>query len=421
VLSATLNTGGENLLRGLEHVLADLDEGGGRLQISMTGKEAFRLGENIAATPCKVVFQNELLQLLQYEPSTPKVRKRPLFIIMPWINKFYVLDLQPKNSFIKWAVDQGHTVFVPSWVNPDEKLAETTFEDYMTHGLIAAFDAIEAATGEHKFNAIGYCLGGTMLNATIAYLTAHGDDRVVSATNFVTLVDFTDAGDLGVFVDEEQITSVEKRMQEHGYLDAADMAMSFNMLRANDLIWSFVVNNYLLGKDPAPFDLLYWNADATRMPAAMHSYYIRNMYQKNLLKEPGGITLAGTPIDLRTIKTPMFLLSCKEDHLAPWKSTYAATQLYSGPVTFVLAASGHLAGVISPPGSKYGHWTNDKLPANPDDWFAGAEAQKGSWWPLWDKWVTQFDGGRVKARIPGDHKLKVIEDGPGSYVRMRAV
>jgi polyhydroxyalkanoate synthase subunit PhaC len=421
VLSATLNTGGENLLRGLEHVLADLDHGEGRLQIAMTDTNAFRFGENIASTPGKIVFQNELLQLLQYEPTTPTVRKRPLFIIMPWINKYYVLDLQPKNSFIKWAVDQGHTVFVPSWVNPDEKLAETTFEDYMTRGLIAAFDAIEAATGEHTFNAIGYCLGGTMLAATLAYLAAHGDNRIASATDFVTLVDFTEAGDLGVFVDEQQISSVEKRMEEHGYLDASDMAMSFNMLRANDLIWSFVVNNYLLGKDPAPFDLLYWNADATRMPAAMHSYYIRNMYQRNLLKEPGGITLAGTPIDLRTIKTPTFLLSCREDHLAPWKSTYAATQIYSGPVTFVLAASGHLAGVISPPGSKYGHWTSDKLPASPDEWFAGAEAQKGSWWPTWDKWVTQYDDGRVPARIPGDGKLEVIEDAPGSYVRVRAV
>ena len=259
------------------------------------------------------------------------MRKRPLFIIMPWINKFYVLDLQPKNSFIKWAVDQGHTVFVPSWVNPDEKLAQTTFEDYMTHGLIEAFDAIEAATGEHKFNAIGYCLGGTMLAATIAYLAAQGDNRIVSATYFVTLIDFTEVGDMGVFIDDEQIASVEKRMAEHGYLEASDMAMSFNMLRANDLIWSFVVNNYLLGKEPAPFDLLYWNADATRMPAVMHSFYMRNMYQKNLLKEPGGITLAGTPIDLRKIKTPVFLLSCREDHLAPWKSTYAATQIYSGP------------------------------------------------------------------------------------------
>ncbi len=421
VLTETLNSGGQNLLHGLEHVLSDLEEGHGRLQISMTGKEAFRFGENIASTPGKVVFQNELLQLLQYSPSTEKVRKRPLFIIMPWINKFYVLDLQPKNSFLKWAVDQGHTVFVPSWANPDEKLAQTSFEDYMTHGLIEAFDAIEAATGEHEFNAIGYCLGGTMLAATMAYLAARGDNRVVSATNFVTLLDFTEVGDMAVFIDDEQIASVEKRMAEHGYLEASDMAMSFNMLRANDLIWSFVVNNYLLGKEPAPFDLLYWNADATRMPAVMHSFYIRNMYQKNLLKEPGGITLAGTPIDLRKIKTPIFMLSCREDHLAPWKSTYAATHLYGGPITFVLAASGHLAGVISPPGSKYGHWTNDKLPPTPDEWFATATAQKGSWWPLWDKWVTQFAGGWVPARTPGEGKLPAIEDAPGSYVRVRAV
>jgi polyhydroxyalkanoate synthase subunit PhaC len=421
VLTATLNTGGQNLLHGLENLLADFDHGEGRLQISMTDMNAFRFGENIASTPGKVVFQNDLLQLLQYEPTTPQVRKRPLFIIMPWINKYYVLDLQPKNSFIKWAVDHGHTVFVPSWVNPDETLAQKTFEDYMIHGLIAAFDAIEAATGEHEINAIGYCLGGTILAATIAYLIARGEQRVASATYFVTLIDFTEVGDMGVFIDEEQISSVEKRMQEHGYLDASDMAMSFNMLRANDLIWSFVVSNYLLGKDPVPFDLLYWNADATRMPAVMHSFYIRNMYQKNLLKEPGGITLDGTPIDLSKIKTPSFLLSCRDDHLAPWKSTYAATRIYSGPVKFVLAASGHLAGVISPPGSKYGHWTNDKLPASPDEWFAGAEAHKGSWWPLWDEWVSQFDGGRVPARKPGGGKLAVIEDAPGSYVRMRAV
>ena len=423
VLEATVKTGGQNLLKGLEHVLEDLDHGDGRLQIAMTDPNAFRFGENIASTPGKVVFQNELLQLLQYAPSTETVRKRPLFIIMPWINKYYVLDLQPKNSFIKWAVDQGHTVFVPSWANPDETLAQTSFEDYMTRGLIAAFDAIEAATGEHEINAIGYCLGGTMLAATMAYLAAKGDNRVVSATNFVTLTDFSEVGDMAVFIDDEQISSVEKRMAEHGYLEASDMAMSFNMLRSNDLIWSFVVNNYLLGKEPAPFDLLYWNADATRMPAVMHSFYMRNMYQKNLLREPGGITLAGVPIDIRKVKTPVFMLSCREDHLAPWKSTYAATQLYGGPVTFVLAASGHLAGVISPPGSKYGHWTNDTrpLPKTPDEWFAGATAQKGSWWPLWDKWVTDFAGGRVPARIPGDGKLPALEDAPGSYVRVRAV
>jgi len=254
-------------------------------------------------------------------------------------------------------------------------------------------------------------------------VVSSADNRVVSATNFVTLTDFSEVGDMAVFIDDEQISSVEKRMAEHGYLEASDMAMSFNMLRSNDLIWSFVVNNYLLGKEPAPFDLLYWNADATRMPAVMHSFYMRNMYQKNLLREPGGITLAGVPIDIRKVKTPVFMLSCREDHLAPWKSTYAATQLYGGPVTFVLAASGHLAGVISPPGSKYGHWTNDTrpLPKTPDEWFAGATAQKGSWWPLWDKWVTDFAGGRVPARIPGDGKLPALEDAPGSYVRVRAV
>ena len=421
VLNATLKTGGQNLLRGFEHLLADLEHGDGRLTIEMADMKAFRLGENIAATPGKVVFQNELLQLIQYSPTTAGARKRPLLILMPWINKFYVLDLRPKNSFIKWAVDQGHTVFVTSWVNPDEKLAQVTFEDYMIRGVLAALDAVEAATGEKSVNAIGYCLGGTLLATTLAYLAAHGDDRVASATFFVTLVDFTDVGDMEVFIDEEQISSIEKRMQEQGYLEAQDMALSFNMLRANDLIWSFVVNNYLLGKDPAPFDVLYWNADATRMPAAMHSFYLRNMYQKNLLKDPGGITLAGTPIDLRKIRTPIFLLSTREDHLAPWKSTYAATQLYSGPVTFVLAASGHLAGVISAPGSKYGHWTNDNLPATPDEWFSGATAHEGSWWPYWDQWVTKFDGGRAPARQPGDGKLKVIEDAPGSYVRTSAV
>jgi polyhydroxyalkanoate synthase len=421
VLNATLNTGGQNLLRGLEHLLADLEHGDGRLAIEMADMKAFRFGENIASTPGKVIFQNELLQLIQYSPTTAEARKRPLLILTPWINKFYVLDLRPKNSFIKWAVDQGHTAFVTSWVNPDEKLAQVTFEDYMTLGVFAALDAVEAATGERSVNAIGYCLGGTMLATSLAYLAAHNDDRVASATCFVTLIDFTEVGDMEVFIDEEQISSLEKRMQEQGYLEAQDMALSFNMLRANDLIWSFVVNNYLLGKEPAPFDLLYWNADATRMPAAMHSFYLRNMYQKNLLKVPGGITLAGTPIDLRKIKTPMFLLSTREDHLAPWKSTYAATHIYSGPVTFVLAASGHLAGVISAPGSKYGHWTNEKLPATPDEWFAGAKAHEGSWWPYWDEWVTKFDGGRVPARMPGGGKLKVIEDAPGSYVRTRAV
>lgn len=420
VLAATLYSGGQNLLRGLENLLVDLERGNGRLSITMTDMKAFRLGETIATTPGKIVCQNELMQLIQYRPSTPEVRRRPLLIVPPWINKFYVLDLQPKNSFINWAVDQGHTVFVISWTNPDEKLAEKSFENYMIEGPLAALDAIETATGERNVNTIGYCLGGTLLASTAAYLAAKGDDRIASATYFVTLVDFTDAGEMAVFIDEAQLASLERRMRERGYLEAQDMATAFNMLRANDLIWSFVVDNYLLGKEQMPFDLLFWNSDSTRMPAAMHSFYLRKMYQQNLLAKPGGINLADTPIDLSKISTPTFILSTREDHIAPWKSTYAATQLYSGPVKFVLSASGHMAGVISGPGSKYGHWTNDNLPPSPDEWFADATPHRGSWWPVWDEWITQLDSGRVPAREPGGGRLTIVEDAPGSYVRVRS-
>jgi polyhydroxyalkanoate synthase subunit PhaC len=419
VLTATLQSGGQNLLRGLENLLFDLERGNGRLSITMTDLKAFRLSENIATTPGKVVYQNELMQLIQYRPSTQEVRRRPLLIVPPWINKFYVLDLQPKNSFIKWAVDQGHTLFVISWVNPDQKLAEKSFEDYMLEGPLAALAAIKSATGERNVNTIGYCLGGTLLASTAAYLAAKGDDRIASATYFATLVDFTDVGDMAVFIDEEQLVSLERRMQERGYLEAQDMVTAFNMLRANDLIWSFVVDNYLLGKEQMPFDLLFWNSDSTRMPAAMHSFYLRKMYQHNLLAKPCGISLAGTPIDLSTIKAPTFILSTREDHIAPWKSTYAATRLYSGPVKFVLSASGHMAGVISAPGSKCDHWANDNLPPSPDEWFAGATPHLGSWWPVWDEWVTELDSGRVPAREPGGGKLTIIEDAPGSYVRVR--
>src|SRR6478735_6442465 len=418
VLTATLESGGQNLLRGLENLLADLERGNGRLAITMTDLKAFRPGENIATTPGKIVYQNELMQLIQYTPSTGDVRRRPLLIVPPWINKFYVLDLQPKNSFIKWAVDQGHTLFVISWVNPDQKLAEKSFENYMLEGPLAALAAIESATGERNLNTIGYCLGGTLLASTAAYLAAKGDDRIASATYFATLVDFTDVGDMAVFIDEQQLVSLERRMQKRGYLEAQDMATAFNMLRANDLIWSFVVDNYLLGKEQMPFDLLFWNSDSTRMPAAMHSFYLRKMYQQNLLAKPCGINLAGTPIDLTKIKTPTFILSTREDHIAPWKSTYAATRLYSGPVKFVLSASGHMAGVISAPGSKCDHWANDNLPPSPDEWFAGATPHLGSWWPVWDEWVTQLDSGRVPGREPGGGKLTIIEDAPGSYVRV---
>src|SRR6202043_2293758 len=401
VLTATLESGGQNLLRGLENLLVDLERGNGRLSITMTDMKAFRLGETIATTPGKIVCQNELMQLIQYTQSTTEVRRRPLLIVPPWINKFYVLDLQPKNSFIKWAVDQGHTVFAISWVIPDEKLAAKGFENYMLEGPLAALDAIESATGERSVNAIGYCLGGTLLASTAAYSAAKGDDRITSATYFATLVDFTEVGDMAVFIDEEQLASLERRMRERGYLEAQDMATAFNMLRANDLIWSFAVNNYLLGREQMPFDLLFWNSDSTRMPAAMHSFYLRKMYQQNLLAKPGGISLAGTPIDLSTIRTPTFILCTREDHIAPWKSTYAAARLYSGPVKFVLSASGHMAGVISAPGSKYGHWANDNLPPSPDEWFADATPHLGSWWPVWDEWITQLASDRVPAREPG--------------------
>ena len=422
VLRTTIETGGENLVKGLDNLLKDLERGKGRLLIKMTDLEKFKVGVNIAVTPGQVIYQNDLMQLIQYEPTTEKVHQRPLLIIPPWINKFYILDLRPENSFIRWAVSQGHTVFVVSWVNPDEKLAQKTFEDYMSEGLLAALDAIEQATGEREANVIDYCLGGTLLAATLAYMKAKGsDDRIKSATYFVALVDFKEAGELSVFIDEEQLHFLEERMRENGYLEGSDMATTFNMLRANDLIWSFVVNNYLLGKEPFPFDLLYWNSDSTRMPAAMHSFYLRNMYQENKLVVPGGITLAGVPIDVSTIATPSFLLSTREDHIAPWKSTYAATQLYRGTVKFVLAASGHIAGVVNAPGkSKYGHWENAKNPATPEEWLASATQYPDSWWPAWEKWVGKYAGGEVPARKPGDGKLKPIEKAPGTYVLVKA-
>jgi poly[(R)-3-hydroxyalkanoate] polymerase subunit PhaC len=419
-LRATIECRGENLLHGLKNLLDDLERGKGRLSIRMTDMAAFRIGENIAVTPGKVVFQNGLMQLLQYAPTTDKVKRRPLLIIPPWINKFYILDLRPSNSFIRWAVGQGHTVFVISWVNPDEKLAAKSFDDYMREGPMAALDAMAAATGEAEANVIGYCLGGTLLACTLAYMAAKRDNRIKSATFFVTMVDFAEAGELSVFIDEEQLAALEERMNAKGYLEGRDMATTFNLLRANDLIWSFVVNNYLLGKSPFPFDLLYWNADSTRMPAAMHSFYLRNMYQENLLINPGGITLDGVPIDLGRIKTPCFLLSTREDHIAPWRSTYAATRLYKGPVKFVLSASGHIAGVVNPPGGRYGHWDNDQNPPTPEEWLAGATQHPDSWWPVWERWVAKYAGGEVAARQPGDGKLAAIEDAPGSYVKVRA-
>jgi polyhydroxyalkanoate synthase len=426
VIEATVETKGENLVNGMQNMLDDLERGKGKLAIRMTDQDAFEVGENIAVSKGQVVYQNDLMQLLQFNPSTKQVFEKPLLIIPPWINKYYILDLRPENSFIKWATGKGHTVFVISWVNPDTKLAEKTFTDYMHEGPLDAINAIEKATGEKQVNVIGYCLGGTLLATTLAWMTSKRKaNRVASATFFTSLVDFTDAGDLKVFIDDAQIEMIEERMdQAGGVLDGADMASTFNMLRANDLIWSFVINNYLLGKEPMPFDLLYWNSDSTRMPKAMHTYYLRNMYQKNLLREPGGIEVDGVKIDLRKVKVPVCIVSTKDDHIAPADATYAATQLYSGPVKFILAGSGHIAGIVNPEGSeKYGYWVTGnraKNPPTPQEWLEKAKQKPGSWWPEWQKWIAPNSGEKVPARKPGDGKLKPIEPTPGSYVKVKS-
>jgi polyhydroxyalkanoate synthase subunit PhaC len=420
VLRETVKSGGKNLLKGFSNLLDDLARGDGQLRVKMVDDRAFKLGENIAVTPGKVVFQNELLQLIQYAPATKTVYRRPLLIVPPWINKFYVLDMRADNSFVRWAVGEGHTVFIVSWINPDAKHAKKTFEDYLTGGTLAAIDAALKAADADELNLIGFCLGGTLTATTLAYLAAHEDARVASATFFATLVDFERAGELEVFIDEKQIAALEKRMNQRGYLEGSEMATTFNMLRANDLIWSFVVNNYLMGREPMAFDLLYWNADSTRMPAAMHSYYLRNMYLKNLLRKPGGITLNNTPIDLTQVKTPLYFVSTIEDHIAPWKTVYAGARLFKSPVRFVLGGSGHIAGIVNPPSAnKYGYWTNEKPNTDADAWLAQATQHPGSWWSDWRAWADQHGGGKVAARVPGKGRLKALEDAPGSYVRVR--
>ncbi len=418
VLRATHETKGDNLVKGLQNLLEDFERGNGQLAIKMVDESAFEVGGNLALTPGKVVFQNDLMQLIQYTPTTETVRKRPLLIIPPWINKFYILDLKPENSFVRWTVEQGYTIFVISWVNPDEKLAHNTFEDYLAEGPLAAIDAVKEATGEDKINALGYCIGGTLLACTMAYLATGKKQPIASATYLTSLVDFEQVGDIGVFVDEEQVENLEKMMAKRGYLEGSEMAATFNTLRANDLVWSFVINNYLMGKEPFPFDILYWNGDSTRMPAVMHSFYLRRLYLENALSQ-GELVLLDKKLNLTKIKQPAYLLSTKDDHIAPWVSTYKATQLYPGDVNFTLAMSGHVAGVVNPPAKdKYGFWTNDKLDADPDTWLENAEQHGGSWWPHWSAWLAAQSGEQVPARTPGDGKLDVIEDAPGSYVKV---
>jgi polyhydroxyalkanoate synthase len=423
VFRETMQSGGQNLVNGLNNLLDDIERGHGRVRISMTDPQAFELGVNIATTPGKVVFRNALMELIQYDPMTKKQWQRPLLIMPPWINKYYILDLREKNSFVRWAVEQGLTVFMISWVNPDAKLAAKNFEDYMREGPLAALDAIKKATGETSVNAVGYCLGGTLLAATLGYMAAKKDTRIASATFMTSLIDFRNAGELEVFIDEEQVASLEKKMNERGYLEGGDMATTFNLLRANDLIWSFVINNYLMGRHPFPFDLLHWNCDSTRMPAAMHSFYLRNFYMRNLLREPGGVTLDGVPIDLSKVTLPTYFVSALEDHIAPWKTTFEGPAILAGPSRFVLAASGHIAGMINPPAAgKYSHWTNAK-PARGQDadaWLASATSHPGSWWPDWRQWLTPFLGREIAPRVPGKDGQKTFGAAPGTYARVQA-
>ena len=421
VLRETLASSGDNLVRGMKMLAEDIEAGRGTLRIRQSDPSNLEVGVNMATTPGKVIYQNEMMQLIQYEPTTEKVLRTPLLIVPPWINKFYILDLKPEKSFIKWCVDQGITVFVISWVNPDKSLGSKTWEHYMKEGPLAAMDVIERATGELKVHTMGYCVGGTLLATTLAWLAEKRRVRVTTATLLAAQVDFTHAGDLLVFVDEDQISALERDMLETGVLEGSRMAMAFNMLRSNDLIWSYVVSNYLKGQPPSSFDLLHWNSDATRMPAANHSYYLRNCYLENRLSA-GSMVLDNTLLDLSKVKVPIYNLATREDHIAPADSVLYGSQFFGGPVKYVLSGSGHIAGVINPPASgKYQFWTNDNIKdVTLSDWLKAAQEHKGSWWPDWREWIENSDAEKVPARAVGTEALPGIEDAPGSYVRVRA-
>jgi len=421
VLRETLSSNADNLVRGMQMLAEDIEAGRGTLRIRQSDPANLEVGVNMATTPGKVIYQNELMQLIQYEPTTENVLRTPLLIVPPWINKFYILDLRPDKSFIKWCIDQGITVFVMSWVNPDKELGTKTWDDYMKEGPLAAMDIIEKVTGETKVHTLGYCVGGTLLATTLAWLAAKRRQRVTSATFLAAQVDFTHAGDLLVFVDEGQISALERDMQESGVLEGSKMAMAFNMLRSNDLIWSYVVSNYLKGQPPAAFDLLHWNSDATRMPAANHSYYLRNCYLENRLSS-GTMVLDNTLLDLSKVKVPVYNLATREDHIAPADSVLYGSRFFGGPVKYVLSGSGHIAGVVNPPSlGKYQFWTNDNVrDISLSEWIKGAQEHKGSWWPDWRKWLASIDAEEVAARGVGSKALPPIEDAPGSYVRVRA-
>ncbi len=422
VIQATIESRGENLIRGLENLLADLEQDDPLQSTRLIGRPPFVVGKTVAATPGKVVFRNDLMELIQYSPTTEMVLKRPLLFIPPWINKFYIVDLGENKSWVKWAVDQGHTVFLISWVNPVGDLAQKQFEDYLLEGPVVALDVIRRETGESEVNAVAYCVGGVLLAATMAYLASKGEEKIATGTFLATLLDFSEPGDLGVFIDEATIAELGKSAAEDSRPDAGSLA-TFNLLRENDLIWSFVVNNYLLGKDSFPFDLLYWNCDATVMPHAMHSFYLQKFYKENALVKPGGIILASEPIDLRKVRVPTYFLSTREDHIAPWRSTYKGMRLLSGPVRFTLAGCGHISGIINPPsGNKHGYWTSERTPpADPESWLSKSKRREDSWWTDWDAWVKRQTGMNavVTARAPGGERLEILGDAPGTYVASR--
>jgi len=422
VVRATLSTNAENLVQGMTQLVKDLDESKDLLKIKQTDLSAFAIGRNLAVTPGKVVYQNEIMQLIQYAPTTETVFSVPLLIVPPWINKFYILDLIPQKSFIRWLVDQGVTVFIVSWVNPDERLSHKTFQDYMREGILEAVSAVQRVTDVPKPNVLGYCVGGTLLGTTLAYMAAKGDDLINSASFLAAQVDFSDAGDLLVFIDDTQIKALEEMMAERGYLDGSRMATVFNMLRPKDLIWPYIVNSYLLGKQPFPFDLLYWNSDSTRMPAANHSFYLREFYQNNRLAR-GEMTIDGMKLDLGKVMLPIYELATREDHIAPAKSVFTGAKLFGGPLRFVLAGSGHIAGVVNPPEKqKYMFWApasdaDAKTLPSLDAWIEKAQQTPGSWWPDYAQWLADLSGEKIPARIPGEGSLPALEDAPGSYVR----
>jgi polyhydroxyalkanoate synthase len=420
LIRTTIKENGANLVRGMKMLAEDIERGKGELKLRQSDPERFEVGVNMANTPGKVIFRNDLIELIQYAPSTETALKRPLLIVPPWINKFYVLDLNPEKSFIRWAVAQGLTVFVISWVNPDERHADKGFDDYMREGVFAALDKVEEATGERKVTTIGYCVGGTLLAVALAYMAATGDDRVESATFLTTQVDFSHAGDLKVFVDEEQVKALEEGMERRGYLEGSRMANAFNMLRPNDLIWPYVINNYIKGQAPFPFDLLYWNSDSTRMPAANHSFYMRNCYLENRLTE-GEMILDNVKLDLKKVKIPIFNLAAKEDHIAPAISVFEGSKFFGGPVDYVVAGSGHIAGVVNPAGKpKYQFWTGGTPQGDYREWLAKATENPGSWWPYWFAWLEKQAPERVPAREPGGGKLEPLGDAPGEYVKAKA-